>query len=192
MRTLISALVILASGPALADGNPGEHDMCMRDGPCRVATQAELDQLRGGLDVQTRHGNLRIDIGITRAVSVNDRIVAMSHIGAGQPSVSLGQATGPATGGTSQLRINETPVGSNGPALSIDGRALVVQNGPGNFAPLSTSFGHGAVPTIIQNSLDNQNLKTFTFVNASVNSLSVMRTLMMNDMVGRAVTASGR
>jgi hypothetical protein len=191
MRTFLSALLMLSPLPAFAGWSEGEHDVCMHETSCRVASTTELDELRGGLDVDTRHGGrLRVDIGITRAVSVNDRVVAVSHFGAGHPSVTIGQSTGNSAPLSSQLRINDTPVPNQGAPLTFNGQALVVQNGPGNLTPMT--FGSGATPTIVQNSLDNQTLKTFTFINASLNSLSVMRQLMMNDMVGRAITGSGR
>jgi hypothetical protein len=82
MRTLLSALVILASSAAYADPDSGEHDLCMHDRHCRTATNGELNELRGGFELDTRAGRLRIDIGITRAVTVNDRLVAVSHHGA--------------------------------------------------------------------------------------------------------------
>jgi hypothetical protein len=76
--------------------------------------------------------------------------------------------------------------------VTVRDNALVVQNGPGNTAPPASAFGNSAIPIIVQNTLDNQALKTFTVVNASVNSLSLMRSLRVDEMMRRATTASGR
>jgi hypothetical protein len=164
MKTLLSAIAILVSGAAYADPGSGEYDLCMQAPDCRTATNAELDQLRGGFHLVTRGGRLRIDIGITRAVTVNDRLVAVSHLVI--PSASA-------------------------PGVASE-QALVVQNGPGNVAPSAAAFGNSAIPLIVQNTLDDQRLKTFTVINASVNSLSLMRSLRMDEMMRRATAASGR
>jgi hypothetical protein len=183
MRTLLSALAILASSAAYADPNSGEHDLCMLDRHCRTATNVQLDGLRGGFELDTRAGRLRIDIGITRAVTVNDRLVAVSHHGAPSAIAANNQFL-------SQLGARAASAGST-PVMVRD-NALVVQNGPGNIAPPASAFGNSAMPIIVQNTLDNQVLKTFTVVNASVNSLSLMRSLRVDDMMRRATTASGR
>jgi hypothetical protein len=147
MRTLLGAVLIFTAVPALG------FDFCEAEGPrCRLAADAELAALRGGFDVHTPGGRLRIDIGIVRGVAVNDRVVALSA------------ASGP----------------------------LIVQIGPGNLAPAASAFHGGALPTIVQNTLDNQTLKTFTIVNASVNSLSILNSLRLGEMMARATRASGR
>jgi hypothetical protein len=145
-KLLLGAAVLLAAPPAFA------FDFCEAAAQCRAASEAQLAELRGGFDVRTRDGGqLRIDIGITRGVAVNERIVALSS------------APGP----------------------------LLVQVGPNNVA-LPGAFHAGAMPTIVQNTLDNQTLKTFTIVNASVNSLSVLNSLRVGEMMARATRASGR
>jgi hypothetical protein len=145
-KLLLGAVVLLAAPPAFA------FDFCGEAAHCRVAGEAQLAALRGGFDVRTRAGgHLRIDIGITRGVAVNERIVALTS------------ASGP----------------------------LVVQVGPNNVA-LPGAFQGGAMPTIVQNTLDDQTLKTFTIVNASVNSLSVVNSLRVGEMMARATRASGR
>jgi hypothetical protein len=67
-----------------------------------------------------------------------------------------------------------------------------VQIGPGNSSVAASAFHANAMPTIVQNTLDNQTLKTFTIVNASVNSLSVLNSLRVGEMMARATRASGR
>lgn len=160
MRAFLGAIAMLAPVPALA---LGQHDMCRQELHCRVASDAELAGLRGGFEVDTRAGRLRVDIGITRAVAVNDRLVAVSRL--------------------------EIP--ANGRALVQD-KALIVQIGPGNFAPPAAAFHGAALPTIVQNTLDNQNVKTFTLLDASLNCLSIMNVLRMGEMMRRATAASGR
>lgn len=158
MKSVLGALALLACAPVLAEEPAfGEQQMCVQAAGC-VTSQAELDALRGGFQVDTPTGRLRVAIGITRTVSVNDRIVAQSNL----------------------------------LVPHLGGNALVVQNGPGNQAPIASAFNGGAMPTIVQNTLDNQKLSTLTIINASANSLSVLRSLRMGEMMSRATAASGR
>jgi hypothetical protein len=45
---------------------------------------------------------------------------------------------------------------------------------------------------VVQNTLNDQVLRTVTLVQASVNSLSALNALAMGDMLRRATAASGR
>ena len=151
---------------------------CAGDAPCRVASNAELDELRGGFDVVTPAGTLHIDIGITRVVAINDRLVAVSQLvvpGVVVPTVAVPGVVVPSVG-----------------VSQASGEALIVQNGQNNVAPAASSFGTLSVPTIVQNTLDRQKLTTFTVVNASVNSLAILNALRLSEMMSRARLASGR
>lgn len=173
------ALPILAGAAALsfAAEPPSELALCEPQEPCRTASHAELDALRGGFSMQTERGHLRVGIGITRSVAVNDRVVAVSEL----TIPDLGQA----------FEASRRP-GQRAPQALPGGNALIVQNGPGNVAPPASAFGTAALPTIVQNTLDNQKLGTVTIINATVNSLSVMHALRTSDMLTRATAASGR
>jgi hypothetical protein len=127
-------------------------DLCGQAQECRAVSEAELDELRGGFEVHTRLGSLRIGIGITRGVEVNGHLVAHSSSAA----------------------------------------PLIVQIGHHNSALPASAFHAGAMPTVVQNTLDNQTLKTFTIVSASINSLSVLNGMRLGDMMARATRASGR
>lgn len=166
MKSVLGALLILACLPALADPPAHDYQICAQARVCRMASDAELDELRGGFDVDTSGGRLRLGIGITRAVAVNDRFVAVSQL----VIPDVGEAI---------------PSGARTPEV------LIVQNGPGNhIAP--TAFRGASFPTIVQNTLDGQKLNTFTIVNAKVNALSVLNAIRMGDGLSRATAASGR
>lgn len=158
MKSILGAAALLACASALADAPGDELPMCVHAAGCRAATQAELDALRGGFQVDTPTGRLHVTIGITRTVSVNDRVVAQSSL----------------------------------LVPHLGGNALIVQNGPGNHAPPASAFNSAALPTIVQNTLDNQKLSTLTIINASANSLSVLKSLRMGEMMSRATAGSGR
>lgn len=125
----------------------------------------QLDDIRGGFDTSL---NLTLSFGIERAVYLNGALVTTT-------SFNL-----PALG---SLPRND----ANGAILSA-GSVALVQNGPGNtFVQARDSTPLAA--TVIQNTLSNQSLQSLTTINASSNSLQILRTnafqSMLQDGVGR-------
>lgn len=117
-----------------------------------LVAAAELDNLRGGF---TAPSGLTFSFGIERAVFINGELQATQTLNLN----NLGQVTGslPAT-------------------ASALGSTLVIQNGPNNTAEIA-NLGGNAVPLIIQNTLDNQTISTVTTINATVPSLSTLRSI---------------
>jgi hypothetical protein len=191
--TCAFALLAILIVPLPAQGE--ELRVCVPGASCRLVSVAELEELRGGLDVDTSAGRLRLSIGIHRAVSINDQLVAAS-------SLIVPDLERAARGRGFQVRIDSfggrgrvTEVVQHDSQVKVevaDARGIIVQNGPGNVAPDIASFGVGAMPIVVQNTLDNQKLKTQTTIDASGNSLGVMRTLRINEALSRAVAGSGR
>lgn len=122
-----------------------------------------LDAHRGGFTI----GNgLVVALGIERIVSINGQTVARTSF---ELAVTEGVADQAADAARQAL--------SNG---------ALIQNGPGNVAPATlTADALGA--TIIQNSLNDQAIRSQTVINASVNSATLMQSLNFNDSVGQAI-----
>lgn len=111
----------------------------------------KLDAVRGGFDL----GNgLEVSFGIERAVYINGNLVTYSNVNIPDVAhITTQQATALAS------------------ALST---VNVVQNGPGNtFDP--SSMGSTAAATVIQNTLNNQTIRSLTTLNVSVNTLNALR-----------------
>jgi hypothetical protein len=193
--------LLAAAGAAYAEE---QHDLCAFAGSCRTASAAELDMLRGGFEFTSGGGRLRVDIGITREVWINDKLVGrsqltlpdlgqmMSNARHGRPNAPVFTTTVGGHGGSSggPLLVNGVPV-TNTPVTLPDG-GLIVQNGSGNFAPSLSQIGSSAIPTIVQNTLDNQRISTLTLVNAKLNSIELMNTLRLGDVMNQSVARSGR
>ena len=77
---------------------------------------------------------------------------------------------------------------SGGQSLS----AVIVQNGPGNFANLPGGLNIAVLPTVIQNSLNDQVIRSATLINITANSLSALRSMALGDLLNRATISSGR
>lgn len=84
MQRLLTGTVlwVAAAGVALAGTPFGGYDFerCSLEGQCRKASDLELALLRGGLSVTTPFGTLDFGIAISREVSVNGQVVAVSQL----------------------------------------------------------------------------------------------------------------
>jgi hypothetical protein len=189
-RTVLGALLALAwmPAPVFAETPAKEHAICVQGTQCRMASDLELDELRGGFHLDTQMGRLRVGIGITRTVSVDNRLVARSDLvvpDLGQAFAASGRTVAP------QISVNNPPAGGE-LRINVNGSALIVQNGPGNFAPPASAFNAAASPIVVQNSLDNAKLELGTIINASVNSLSLMNARRFGEMLSNATARTGR
>ena len=112
---------------------------------------ALLDDMRGGFEMPLQ---LKLSFGIERAVYLNGALVTTT-------SFNL-----PGLGGIAP---------ENPSALSVaSGSVSLLQNGTGNnftFSPTATPVA----ATIIQNTLNNQSIQGLTTINATANSLELLR-----------------
>lgn len=113
----------------------------------KPVSDEQLDATRGGFNF----GNgLLASFGIERVVYINGNLVA-------QTSVSI-------------PNIANMTVAQASALAAATGNVSVVQNGAGNtLAP--TTLNGATAAMVIQNSLNNQDIKSLTTINASVNNL---------------------
>lgn len=129
----------------------------------QAVDDAILEQARGGFDMP---GGLNLSLGIERLVSINGEVVAStSFMIADVARLSVDEAN--------QARTALTAMN-------------VVQNGSGNL------FAAGALEqamagTVIQNSLNDQVLRSQTIINTSVNSLELLKIANFQDTLQRAL-----
>lgn len=152
-----------AAGSATWEGI-SSHSV-VRDGPTEppgklqewVAVETHLlDDLRGGFDTSL---HLTLSFGIERAVYLNGALVTTT-------SFNL-----PAMRGSG---IDAGSANNSVPASLPPSSVAILQNGPGN----NFSTGASSLPiagTVIQNTLNNQSIQSLTTINASANSLQLLR-----------------
>jgi hypothetical protein len=148
------------------------HDFALADAPAASEVAAwvpvseeRLDRARAGYDF----GNgLVVSLGIDRAVYINGALVTSSRIQI--PDIAhITSAQAEALAGP-------------------HGAVEVVQNGPGNsIAPVPLSQTMAA--TVVQNTLDNQNISTVTTLNIAVNTLSLFRGLNLQQSLQTAINS---
>lgn len=152
----------LASAGAVAV--PGHAAQVASWGP--AASSKRLDAVRGGFDTGS---GLLVSFGIERAVYVNGNLVTSTSLNIpdiGQMSAQQASALAAATSTIS-----------------------VVQNGPGNtFDPAALT--QTTAGTVVQNSLNNQNIQTLTTLNTTVNTLNLFKSLNLQSTLQAALVNS--
>jgi hypothetical protein len=129
-------------------GTPGPFG----DAKVAVLGDDRLDRVRGGF---TNGAGLEVSFGIERAVYVNGVLVTTTSLNVS----GLGSAP------------------SVGPGAPIaPGTASLVQLGSGNTSVIG-ALDAATLGTVVQNTLNNQKIQTVTLVNATVNSLQVVKSM---------------
>ena len=138
------------------------------DGESLAMSADRLDEVRGGF---ITNSGLQLSFGIERAVYVNGSLVTTTSLNVS----NLGS-----------VKAGETPT-----ATLHNGSLTLIQNGTGNtYVPGTVSSS--AISTVIQNTLDNQKIQSVTVLNATVNSMEMLRAINLQTAVRNAVTGSLR
>lgn len=132
---------------------------------------ASLDEVRGGFELAG--SNIQLSFGIERAVYINGELVASTVLNLKDLQLTAGAGSAPLA----------LPDGSTA-ALAI------IQNGNGNH--VSTQISPNVAATIIQNTLNDQNIQNVTTINATVNSLQVLRSMSVQSSIRDGIVGSMR
>jgi hypothetical protein len=127
-------------------------------------SEQRLDRVRGGF---TAPSGLQVSFGIERAVYINGALVATTTMNVASP----GHA--------------------EGAQMPSAGQFAYIQNGAGNTV-VPGAVSADALPTVIQNTLDGQKIQNLTVINATVNSLQVLKGLQLQSAVTSAIIDSLR
>ena len=163
------------------------------------ATDERLDEMRGGFDMYS----MLLSIGISSAVFINDELVITTTLnipGLGANalvktpvSVTREVGAGAASGVTKPCAGSgvSKPAAPSLPAVLLSNSGVsLVQNGPGNTAILQQNLPSAG--TIVQNTLDNQAIRSLTTINAKVFSQSLMQSLNKTALVQDMFRRPGR
>ncbi|MBK5206016.1 MAG: hypothetical protein JJD98_11600 [Polaromonas sp.] len=128
-----------------------------------AASDRTLDRLRGGFYLGT---GLLVSFGISRAVYINDQLVTTT-------SFQLGNIA------------RFTPAQAVVLSQQIASQVQIVQNGPRNTVEPGTLTM--PLATYIQNTLNNQTLRTQTVIQASTNGLSALKSMNLQATISETV-----
>jgi hypothetical protein len=148
----LCALASLSIAASLAHAQDSQVVAQSARWPVAVSNH-QLDVIRGGFDL----GNgLLASFGIDRVVYINGNLVASSSAYVSD--------------------VGRMTPDQAGALAAATGTASIVQNGVGSsVAP--TTFDGATAATVIQNSLDNQDIRSLTTINVTVNSQTAFRNL---------------
>jgi hypothetical protein len=132
----------------------------------QAVSNQRLEQMRGGFDLGS---GIVASLGIDRAVYVNGSLITSTSVNIPDiRHINSAQATALA---------------------AVMNSVNLVQIGPGNSVDPSTlSQARGA--TIIQNTLNNQQIQALTTLNVSTNSLNLFRAMGLQDSLQSALIGS--
>jgi hypothetical protein len=123
---------------------------------------AALAEMRGGF---TANNGLKISFGIERSISVNGEVLSAANFSVDD----IGKLT-------------------SGQAASVTAQSMteLIQNGPGNvFQP--GQLASSAAATFIQNSLNDQTIRSITVVNTATNSLEFLKGMNLQSSLNQAL-----
>src|SRR5215471_4431402 len=116
-RTVASATLALLF-PLITEAatlQPTDLDMCraQKQKDCRLVSLAELDRMRGGMLLMTSIGPIEVTFGVTRAVYVNNKLVAVTQLfmtpTANTPAPTLSQMQAASAALQSALAAPQSP-----------------------------------------------------------------------------------
>lgn len=147
-----------------------------------VGDQA-LDSLRGGFFLD---GGLMVSFGITRSVFINGEMVAST-------TFHVGNAASITPQWAARLReeLQSLSLVQNGPGNTFVSSASVPNvSAPGASGPTVSAVEAGIPGTVIQNSLNNQNILHQTIIDASSNGLGLLRLSSLHSTLSEAIRQS--
>lgn len=132
------------------------------------ASDAQLDKARGGFNLDT---GLNVSFGIIRTVTINGDLVSRTNFDL--PDITRINSD--------QARLVRTALGDSG----------LIQNGTGNFIDAGIVTGLNG-STVIQNSLNDQQIQTLTVINTGVNSLGLLKSINTQGVLRDSLLRSAR
>jgi hypothetical protein len=131
-----------------------------------AVSDSQLGAVRGGFDAGS---GLVVSFGIERAVYVNGDLITSTRLDIPNIGHMSAEQAGALAAATSSVSI--------------------VQNGPGNtFDPAALS--RTTAGTVVQNSLNDQNIQTLTTLNTTVNTLDLFKSLNLQSTLQTALVNS--
>ena len=170
-----SEIVASTSGTASEEKQPSTMDTQAtlpvaghdaKDQWLAAVSDTNLEQMRGGFDTGS---GLLVSFGIQRAVYINGNLVTTTSFNI--PDVS---------------KVTSTEAAMLGSTI---GTTNVVQNGPGNTIQPG-ALSQAVAATVIQNSLNNQNIQNLTIIDTTTNSLGMLKSMNSQSTLRDALSNS--
>ena len=152
-RTVVSVMLALLFPLTTGAATPQspDFDMCsaQKQKHCRRVSVAELDRMRGGMLLMTSIGPIEVTFGVTQAVYVNNKLVALTQLviapTVNTPKPSLPQIQAASAALQSALAAPQSPSTLTGTGAAA-GSASGVAKGATSAAPVVTPSPTSGAP----------------------------------------------
>ncbi|MCD2517074.1 hypothetical protein LQ564_12235 [Massilia sp. G4R7] len=124
-----------------------------------------LDEARGGFETP---GGLNLSLGIERVVSINGEIMSRTNVAISD--------------------LNSISADQLAQARDALGAARLIQIGGNNVIAPDLGLANGA--TLVQNTLNDQTIQTYTTITSTVNSMALIKDINFNGTVRDAIVRS--
>ena len=141
-----------------------------------------LDSLRGGFSMGD---GLMVSFGISRAVYINGALITETTLNVGR----MGDIT-PAQATQLSQKLATLSLVQNGPGNTFASGPSTTTSTPGATGPTVTAIAGSTTGTLIQNSLNNQQIRFQTIINANSNGLGMVRAINLNSTLTEAIRQS--
>jgi len=167
LKLISFSLLFLAGSTCLGGGRTTVQTDAFLPVEWTAVSDQQLETQRGGFDMGS---GLAVSFGLVRTVMVNGEMVHQTSFNL--PNIS-------------QISPEQAKIAST--ALSNSG---VIQIGPNNFVDAG-AMSDRLTGTLIQNSLNDQQIQSLTVINTGVNSLGLLKALhtqtVLNDALMGAI-----
>jgi hypothetical protein len=139
-----------------------------------------LDSLRGGFSMGD---GLMVSFGISRAVFINDALITETTLNVGHM-----EDLTPAHAAQLSQKLTTLSLVQNGPGNTFaSGPSTTTSSSSGATGPTVTDIAGNTTGTLIQNSLNNQQIRYQTIINASSNGLGLVRSSNLHNTLAEAI-----
>ncbi|WP_332744747.1 hypothetical protein [Hydrogenophaga sp.] len=149
----------------------------------QAVNDRRLDSLRGGFFLG---GGLVVSFGITRSVFINGEMITST-------TLNVENGAGMSLDWVARLReeLQSLRLVQNGPGNTfVSGTTVSPVSAPGATAPTVSTVEVGTPGTVIQNSLNNQQILHQTVIDASSNALGLLRLSSLQSTLSEAIRQS--
>lgn len=143
----------------------------------------QLKSMRGGFSMGD---GLLVSFGITRAVFINGALITETTLNVGRMA-----DLSPAQASQLSQKLETLSLVQNGPGNTFaSGPSSTTSSSPGATGPTVTAIAGNSAGTLIQNSLNNQQIRYQTIINASSNVLGMARSLNLHNTLADSIRQS--
>lgn len=166
VKLIRAGLLLLAGGVGFCSSlGAGEKKAFLPD-EWVAASEQQLDAQRGGFDVGA---GLAVSFGLVRTVMVNGEMVHQTSFNL----PDIGQIT------ADQARVASAAIAESG----------IIQIGPNNFVDVG-AMSDRLNGTLIQNSLNDQQIQSLTIINTGVNSMGLLKAINTQTVLNDALVGA--